>query len=31
MVIFLNGFIKKANKDYVKEVEKAVEILRRLL
>lgn len=30
-VIFLNGFIKKANKDYVKEVEKAVEILRRLL
>ncbi|MDE5609917.1 MAG: type II toxin-antitoxin system RelE/ParE family toxin [Bacteroidales bacterium] len=30
-VIFLNGFIKKANKDYVKEVEKAMEILRRLL
>lgn len=30
-IIFLNGFIKKANKDYVREVEKAMEILRRLL
>lgn len=30
-VIFLHSFIKKANKDYVKEVEKAMEILRRLL
>ncbi len=30
-VIFLNGFIKKANKDYVREVGKAMEILRRLL
>lgn len=30
-VIFLNSFIKRSNKDYIKEVEKAMKILRRLL
>lgn len=30
-VLFLNGFIKKSTKDYNKEIEKAVNILRNLL
>lgn len=30
-IILLNGFIKKSTKDYAKEVEKAIHILRRIL
>ncbi len=30
-IIFLNGFVKKSTKDYKKEINKATQILRRLL
>lgn len=30
-IILLNGFVKKGTKDYDKEIEKAINILRRLL
>lgn len=30
-IIFLNGFIKKSTKDYKKEINKATQIIRRLL
>lgn len=30
-IVFLNGFIKKSNKDYIPEVAKAMKILRSLL
>ncbi len=30
-VVFLNGFVKKSTKDYKKEIDKATNILRRLL
>ena len=30
-IVFLNGFVKKSTKDYKKEIEKAIKILRRTL
>lgn len=30
-IVFLNGFVKKSTKDYKKEIEKATNIIRRLL
>ena len=30
-IIFLNGFVKKSTKDYKREIEKATQILRKLL
>ncbi len=30
-IVFLNGFVKKSTKDYKKEIEKAVKIIRRIL
>ena len=30
-IVMLNGFVKKSTKDYGKEIEKAIKILRRML